>query len=183
MKKRYVIQHPNTSPKYVVAHGLMQHKKGRNPSVAFGDIRNPRKAFSKAAQILGGIDPILLRQAPSNDEVTCRSCKRKYTSSFFDDFYPDDQKNPTVGLCERCFMAEVFAPKHIASELHINIVCKMSQPGACMFLVFDGKPKCAKRSSMHKHITSRATAGEMRATGDNCSGPPDFKPIAPQPQS
>ena len=48
LKKREVERHPVGSVLYVLAHAIHKRSKGRNPSVQYKGIRNPRKALQEA---------------------------------------------------------------------------------------------------------------------------------------
>ena len=52
MKNWKAFRFRTDSPQFVVAHGELQRQKGKNPSVPFGAIRNPRLALARALQIL-----------------------------------------------------------------------------------------------------------------------------------
>jgi hypothetical protein len=112
----------------------------------------------------------------ADEMVSCRLCPATYVPSLMRDFYPDDPKNPKVGLCEQCMMREASKPKAVPSTDHLKNVCKVRLPGACKFLVMSEGWQCAKHSALASAIHARA--GQMRATGDNCSGSPEFKPTA-----
>ncbi|MCI5108449.1 MAG: hypothetical protein MRY49_01215 [Candidatus Pacebacteria bacterium] len=59
---------------------------------------------------------------------------------------------------------------------HVKNVCKPGTTEACAFLSSSGLDLCcAKRSFLESNIRQRLAKGTMRAIGDNCSGPPDFK--------
>jgi hypothetical protein len=119
------------------------------------------------------------KETPS--QVTCRKCHATYTPSFVRDFYPDGD-DPKIGQCESCMMAELFALKEpvLIQEDKLKSVCKLGGGVAtCSFLCADGGGfKCAKGSSLELSIRERHEAGTMVAKGDNCQGPPDYKPIA-----
>lgn len=123
-----------------------------------------------------------LQMVETSELVTCRVCERIYTPSVQDDFYPDDD-DPTKGRCERCLFAEVLKPKPRDPVLlpsgYEDRVCKKGQGAAtCCFLGMGGHPtgmKCLKGSDFEPAIRENMTRGTMRAKGDNCSGPPEFK--------
>lgn len=76
----------------------------------------------------------------TDDKVTCRKCGHTYIPTFMFDFYPDG-KDPKVGLCEKCMMTEVLAPKPLQGipTGHNKSVCKFGQGSAtCAFLVIQG---------------------------------------------
>ena len=122
-----------------------------------------------------------MSEASAAEQVTCRKCKRTFTPSFAFDFYPDGD-DPKVGMCESCTMAAAFgAPSGDPSPLpdgHEEGVCKKGQGAeTCSFLGFGrGGFKCLKGSSFESAIQERRREGSMAAKGDNCSGPPDFRP-------
>lgn len=116
-----------------------------------------------------------------SNEVTCRQCKLTFVPSFEFDFYADES-DPKVGLCERCFMLETFSenpkrdPVYIPNGHETTICLIGKKQETCKFLSIDGKGyQCLKNSSLEKIIIERASS--MRAKGDNCSGPPDFKSL------
>ena len=110
---------------------------------------------------------------PEEQQKTCRICGfGPYSPSFTFDFYEDDVDGEGTGRCEKCMMNP---PSQVEiSEEQVKNVCKMGQPGTCRFLTFEDKFKCAKWSRLHEAIMSRAEKGEMRAKGDNCTGPKKF---------
>lgn len=58
-------------------------------------------------------------------------------------------------------------------------VCKSGQGEAtCSFIGCGGEYICLKGTEMEGTIKRRRAERTMRALGDNCSGPPDFIPIA-----
>jgi hypothetical protein len=74
---------------YIVAHGLERIKRGKNPSLPFGPIRNPRKALRYAQQALDRIRQL--------DEVNSRMVHQfaeSYTGQWRIDVNAD--KTPTV---------------------------------------------------------------------------------------
>lgn len=117
---------------------------------------------------------------PVNETVTCRKCRRTYVPDVSFDFYPDGD-DPKVGRCERCLMTEELAPKlpqNIPTG-HDKEVCKFGQgPATCAFLIIAGEDglQCAKGSGYERVIQTRLSEGTMRAKGEYCSGPPEFKP-------
>ena len=58
-------------------------------------------------------------------------------------------------------------------------VCQLNQgPKTCAFLAFgEGVYFCAKGGALEKMIRGRLASGQMKAQGDNCSGPPVFIPM------
>lgn len=60
-------------------------------------------------------------------------------------------------------------------------VCALGAGEAtCAFLTFGGdlpEWRCAKSSEIEPLIRARLAEGTMAARGDNCSGPPDYRPI------
>lgn len=119
--------------------------------------------------------------AEAQSEVTCRKCGATYVPTFMRDFYPDGD-NPKVGQCERCMMRAAFAPQGpvLIQEDKLESVCRLSMGAeTCSFLCADsGGFKCAKGSSLEPILRERREAGTMVAKGDNCQGPPDYKPVA-----
>jgi hypothetical protein len=58
-----------------------------------------------------------------------------------------------------------------------EILCKMGQGAAtCSFLAMNRGFVCLKGSPLEMGIHERRAQKSMTAMGDNCSGPPDFKP-------
>jgi hypothetical protein len=112
--------------------------------------------------------------------VTCRACNRTYVPSFMCDFYRDEGKE--TGLCERCMMAEAFAPAKIAED-KLHSLCRFQQGAAtCAFIVADGDGlKCAKGSiGLNNAILARWQARSMKADGNYCHGPKDYKLMTPE---
>jgi hypothetical protein len=111
-------------------------------------------------------------------EVICRKCGcGPYVPDLINDFYVDNVNGPGTGLCEKCFIAQVMAPKDQVQveDAHCENVCKRGQGAAtCRFLTFGKGFSCAKGSGLEPEIQSRADT--MRSKGNNCSGPPEFKP-------
>jgi len=111
------------------------------------------------------------------EKVTCRKCGfGPYIPSASFDFYPDEVDGPGTGLCENCC-----TDKNVQLSPPVELTVKQSKTlckdgmGAktCRFLLYDtGGFKCSKKSDCHSYIQSRAE--NMRAKGDNCSGPPNF---------
>ncbi len=64
MKKHQVTCNVPGSAEYVIAHAQFQAKRGKNPSVSFGSIRNPRLALRSAIDYL---DPRLPSWANESD--------------------------------------------------------------------------------------------------------------------
>ncbi len=62
---------------------------------------------------------------------------------------------------------------------HVMSVCRSSTPGAtCSYLTMSINGwECAKGTPFEDVIHQRREAGTMNAMGDNCQGPPDFKPV------
>ena len=125
-----------------------------------------------------------MNSATTNKEVTCRKCHATYVPSFIRDFYPDG-KDPKVGLCESCMMQENFGPKEPPKEPvdipeeKIKTLCKPGDGAAtCSFLLAGrgARFSCSKGTAFQATIDNRRAAGTMGAKGDNCSGPPDYKP-------
>jgi len=113
-------------------------------------------------------------------KFTCRKCNHTFIPSFMLDFYPDG-KDPEVGLCERCMMAEAFAKSFTGptpiSEEHSVSVCKRGKGSeTCSFLVFGKELCCAKGSNLEPTLRKRIAEKTISSLGDNCSGPPEFKP-------
>lgn len=116
----------------------------------------------------------------ASEEVTCMDCRRTYTPSFTDDFYQAGN-DPTRGRCERCMMSQVFSLPTIADPVPLPVgykdaVCKSREgAAACSFLAAsDGGLRCLKGSHFDAVIRERRSGGQMRAMGDNCSGPSSF---------
>lgn len=119
-------------------------------------------------------------EQPQMTKVTCRECRLEFVPSPAFDFYPDDwDKDVNVGLCERCLMTKVFAPKPSpvpVPEGYEDKVCKKGQKDLmCSYLGMMPKFMCLKGSNVEEIINERRREGSMGAKGDNCSGPPDFK--------
>jgi hypothetical protein len=118
------------------------------------------------------------KKALKPGEVICRQCGcGPYVPDFKNDFYVDDVDGPGTGLCEKCFLHNALAPKDpvIIEGIHVEDVCRKSGGAAvCRFLVLSDGFKCAKGSRLEEYIQSRLKT--MGAKGDNCSGPPEFKP-------
>jgi hypothetical protein len=118
-----------------------------------------------------------VQTADTSKEVTCRECGATYVPNFVRDFYPDGA-DPKIGRCESCVMSQAFSPKKIDAD-KLKSVCKLGeQQETCSYLIAgaDGF-ECAKGSSLHREIQQRREAGTIRAMGDNCQGPPDYKPV------
>ena len=124
-------------------------------------------------------------EALAENEVQCRHCHARYVPDVVRDYYSDDDSR-TNGLCEQCFMTQAMTgslpgatpdptPLSDMTE-HIEGVCKgEGGSSACRYLCMgDGGIACAKGSVIQSVIDGRAES--MGAKGDNCSGPPDFKP-------
>ncbi|MBU6231096.1 MAG: hypothetical protein KGI45_01080 [Patescibacteria group bacterium] len=63
------------------------------------------------------------------------------------------------------------------SEDRVKTLCKMGRgPDTCSFLIAGTGMCCAKGSVFEQAILERRPT--MKAQGDNCSGPPEFKPNA-----
>jgi hypothetical protein len=115
-----------------------------------------------------------------NEERTCRKCHKTFVPSFVFDFYPDGD-DPKVGLCEQCLMEKINTRPPMrepitVSPRHAERICKIGQGRmTCSFLAVTGSSfKCLKDSGME--LSTEAREKTMTARGDNCSGPPDFKP-------
>lgn len=118
--------------------------------------------------------------AEATRTVTCRKCHDTYVPNFIKDFYPDSKDNPEIGLCEGCMMREAFAPKApmAIDPDKVSTVCGLgSGKATCSFLVLSGQFECAKGTSLERSIRLRREAGTMGAMGDNCQGPPGYKPL------
>ncbi len=61
---------------------------------------------------------------------------------------------------------------------HVGEVCGIGKGArTCSFLTMAPEGwECAKGTSAEQVINARREAGTMNAAGNNCSGPPDFKP-------
>lgn len=141
--------------------------------------KKPKKS-NKTNRIKSSTTRSTVTTESTSDKVTCRKCGHTYIPNFMFDFYPDG-KDPKVGLCERCMVTEILAPKpqRVISVDHGKNVCKLGQgSAACAFLTIDGSEglKCAKQGDFEGIIRERLSKGSMSAKGDNCSGPPDFIP-------
>jgi len=109
--------------------------------------------------------------------VTCGGCGRKWVPNFSDDCYEIDG----VKLCESCgmpYMTKSRHPEPVDNKRATNI-CKKGQGAAtCAFLCM-APPSfsfaCAKYSNIEDVIRERLQESSMRASSDNCSGPPAFK--------
>jgi hypothetical protein len=66
-------------------------------------------------------------------------------------------------------------------EITREQVFKLCLPGSgektCAYLTMGPGWNCAKGESFERAITQRAALGLMTAKGNNCSGPPEFKPL------
>lgn len=61
---------------------------------------------------------------------------------------------------------------------HVMKVCRSTKPGGtCSYLMMSGGWVCAKGTPMEAVIQERRKARTMNAMGNNCEGPPDFKPL------
>lgn len=114
-------------------------------------------------------------------EVTCRVCHKTYVPSPLNDFYLDGD-NPKIGRCERCLISEEFKKSDpvVVPTDKIGLLCKPGQGvTTCSFLLAgrDGF-MCSKGTGFQAEIDKRRAAGTMGAKGNNCSGPPHYKPIA-----
>lgn len=60
---------------------------------------------------------------------------------------------------------------------HLEKICKLgSGEATCSFLSFapgDGF-SCSKKTGLEEIIRQKRASGQMKAKGDNCSGPPNF---------
>lgn len=68
--------------------------------------------------------------------------------------------------------------QNIVTIEHAKTICKLGQgTNVCSFLIGgqDGF-ECAKGTIWQASIAERRAAKSMKATGDNCPGPPNFKP-------
>lgn len=84
MKKSAITHEPGTA-EFVVAHGNWQISRGRNPSLSFNDILNPREAFNTAKRILDG------GCGCGGDVVERIGCTSYYGSyRYFDDMSHED---------------------------------------------------------------------------------------------
>lgn len=118
-------------------------------------------------------------QTDLSEQVTCRKCHLSFVPSVLFDFYPDGQ-DPKVGLCERCVVNQALGvndptPLQPGQEV---ARCKFGQhKRTCSFLGVTGKGfQCLKGTAMETEIRKRREENSIKAKGDNCSGPPDFKP-------
>lgn len=63
------------------------------------------------------------------------------------------------------------------SKEQMENICRVGQgKETCAFLIMtpDGM-SCAKGTDSEKILSFRRETGQMRAQGDNCSGPPEYK--------
>lgn len=63
------------------------------------------------------------------------------------------------------------------SKPQVENICKFGKgEDCCSFLIFGGDGfSCAKGTSVEATISYRRFLETMRAMGDNCSGPPEYK--------
>lgn len=68
-------------------------------------------------------------------------------------------------------------PVHIISKERADEVCRIGQGRSCCIFVGDAPQGlvCMKASVYATEMIQRKLTGQMKAQGDNCSGPPDFK--------
>lgn len=60
---------------------------------------------------------------------------------------------------------------------HVMGTCRAGQGSACCrYLTMGAGMECAKPTPLRVYLDSRVERGQLGATGDNCSGPPDFTP-------
>ena len=113
----------------------------------------------------------------SPGQVECRNCGARYIPDFSRDYYGGE--NGRGGLCESCMMRGILVkpdPVAVTDEKHLDEVCL---PGkghkSCRYLAMmpGSGMSCAKGSNFQSAIDERAAG--MRAQGNNCSGPPDYK--------
>jgi hypothetical protein len=118
---------------------------------------------------------------PDNTPYTCRKCKTTFVPDMFNDFYPDEGGDGKTGLCERCMMAEAFAPKPVPED-KVNTLCRFQQGKAtCAFLMFGGGFFCAKGSGHNNTIIDRWRKRQMSADGNYCWGPESgYKLMTPE---
>ena len=72
------------------------------------------------------------------------------------------------------------APVTVTPEQTVKLCKKAQGAKTCRFLTIGGPEmdfQCAKGSEMHDYLNRRALEGNLKAQGDNCTGPPDFKPL------
>ncbi len=61
---------------------------------------------------------------------------------------------------------------------HAMAVCRSKKPGGtCSYLLMGDGWECAKGTPFETIIEEPRKAGTMNAMGNNCEGPPDFKPL------
>lgn len=67
---------------------------------------------------------------------------------------------------------------NVLTSDHVKKVCNPGQGAkTCSFLIGGaGGLECAKGTMWQAQIAERRAAKTMDARGDNCSGPPNFKP-------
>ncbi|MCH7730865.1 hypothetical protein IID21_05145 [Patescibacteria group bacterium] len=71
MKGQYFRHHKVGSAGYVVAHAAWQKKRGRNPSMPYGEVKNPRLAL-QAAHAMLSVKRYRTRADMSNSEIAQR---------------------------------------------------------------------------------------------------------------
>jgi hypothetical protein len=144
--------------------------------------KQPNTRKQKGTESLSNDSPHVDATIPTEGkEVTCRECQTTYVPSFANDFYPDGA-DPKVGLCERCLITGVLAPKQPTDipDGHEVMVCKFGKgQSTCAFMILSSgsgglRKQCAKGSHYERIIRDRLEKKSMGAKGDNCSGPPDF---------
>jgi len=114
---------------------------------------------------------------------TCMDCKLVFVPSLSFDFYQEGS-NPEVGRCENCMIVNAFGsesnePFPLPAEYYKERVCKVGKgEKTCSFLGFNNGSvlSCMKGSDMESIIMAKLAENTMKAKGDNCSGPPNFKP-------
>ena len=114
------------------------------------------------------------------EAMTCSKCATSYIPSPTRDFY-EDPEVPGRYFCEKCITdpLQLPPPVDITVERSLDLCRKSEKGGTCRFLVSGTESvfACAKNSNMHAFLNGRALEGKLKAQGDNCTGPPDFKPL------
>lgn len=129
MKKKNALKSfTQGSAEFVVAHGLWQKSRGRNPSLAFGSLLNPRLAFSAAKKMLaecgGRYNVVFCYTALAGGYRGVRTWTAFLNKKEFDRWYTDDiraresvvregvTENEAVALVSKtptlCYVAAVF---------------------------------------------------------------------------
>lgn len=64
-------------------------------------------------------------------------------------------------------------------KAYIKTICQIGRGAeTCSFLIAGANGfECAKGTGLEQAINERRETKAMNALGDNCSGPPEFKPV------